>query len=238
LAPEGITGDVAEFDDVGSVAQHSGPYDAVLLDVQHAHDGLYAALRDLRRRGLRMPALVVARGLTAEEESEALHLGADDVLVRGTMPGVIAARLRAVQRRTLGHVSSRLACGNAVLDQARRTITVDDRPVRVTRREFEVMEMLMLRRGMVLSKEHFMNCLYGGEEAPDQRILDVFVCKLRRKLAAAGAAEMIMTAWGHGYMLQDPSPVAVAAARARHAAGKPRRHRAHLTAGLEFSLAS
>lgn len=234
LSGEGLVCDLAEpFAEAGSIAQHSGPYDLVVLSVTDCGEQAIPALRDIRRRGLRMPVVVVTTISTPEDEQAALNLGADDVLTRPVSVPVLLARLKAVTRRALGHASSVVTCGNVVLDQARQMVSVDGRAVRITRREFDVLETLMLRRGMLLTKDHFMSRLYGAEDGPDQRILDVFVCKLRRKLAAAGAAEIVRTVWGRGYVLEEPSAAAIAAARARFASGQPRQRRAHLAMGLE-----
>lgn len=228
LGSEGIGGDLAEpFEDVGSITQHSGPYDVVLLHVRTVRGPACAALRDLRGRGIRTPVLILGERVSPDEEQEVLNLGADDVHAQPIGIPVLAARLRAMHRRAQGHASSVLVCGNVTLDQGLRQATVDGRRAMLTAREFQVLEMLMVRRNMVLSKEHFMSRLCGDRE-PDYRILDVFVCKLRRKLAAVGAAEIIRTAWGLGYVVEEPTPAALAAARARYAAGEPRRHRAHL----------
>lgn len=186
LAAEGRPADLAEpFGDVAEIAQHHGPYDVVLLSVGACRAEAMAPLREIRRRGLREPVLILAAQLDELAEREALHAGADDVLARPVPTPVLLARLQALARRALGHSSALLGCGNVVMDQGRQEVNVDGRPVRVTRREFEVLEMLMLRRGMLLTKEHFMSRFYGAEDGPDQRILDVFVCKLRRKIGRA-----------------------------------------------------
>lgn len=233
LGTEGRIVDLAEpFSDLPAIAQHNGPFDLIVLAVGSCRDQAIPALREIRRRGLRLPVVVLAGYLEPDEEQEALNAGADDVLSRPVPMPLLVARLQALLRRALGHSSAQVTCGNVTLDQARQTVTVDGRPVRVTRREFDVLETLMLRRGMLLTKEHFMSRLYGTEEGPDQRILDVFVCKLRRKLAAAGAAEIVRTVWGRGYVVEEPGPAAVAEARSRFAAGKPRARRAHLALGV------
>jgi two-component system cell cycle response regulator CtrA len=228
--PPGHIVDLASpFDDLPSAALHSGPYDVVVIAVSDARTQAMPALRELRRCGVRQPVLVVTARASAEDEGALLNLGADDVMTGPVSACVLVARLRASMRRALGHASPVLVCGNVALDQVRQTVSVDGRPAGITRREFEVLEVLMLRRGTLLTKEQVMARLYADEdEAPDARIVDVFVCKLRRKLAAAGAAEIVRTAWGRGYIVEDPGPGAIAAARARHAAGLPRARRAHL----------
>ena len=216
------------YQELPEIAHYTGPFDAVLISVAQCRAEALPVLREIRRRGLRLPVVILAGQIEPEAEREALHAGADDVLAGPIALPVLIARLQAVVRRALGHSSSLVTCGNVTLDQARQAVTVDGRPVRITRREFDVLEMLMLRRGLLLTKEQFMSRLYGAEDGPDQRILDVFVCKLRRKLAAAGAAEIVRTVWGRGYVAEEPGQAAVAAARARHAAGQPRARRAHL----------
>jgi two-component system cell cycle response regulator CtrA len=215
LLAQGMLCDLADrFDEVPSILQHSGPYDAAVLDVGRPGPEAHATLRAIRNRGLKLPAVVICGPLSAEEEVATLHAGADDVLTRPVRMPVLHGRLQVMLRRCLGHASSRLTCGNVTLDQAEQDVRVNDRQVRLTRREFEVLEMLMLRPGVLLAKEHLMTKLYGGEDGPDQKIVDVFVCKLRRKLAAASAADMIRTVWGRGYVLSEPAPEVVAAARA------------------------
>ncbi|MDJ0389221.1 response regulator transcription factor [Roseomonas sp. E05] len=225
------------FSETAAIAQHSGPYDVILLEVDEIRLQALAILRDIRRRGVQAPVIVLSASPTHDEELAALELGADDVLSRAAPLALLHARMQAVLRRGFGHASSQLRCGNVVLDQTRRTVAVDDRSVRVTCREFDVLEMLMLRRGTLLTKEHFMARSYGAEDGPDQRILDVFVCKLRRKLAAAGSAEIVRTIWGRGYVLEEPTPSALEAARMRHQAAAPRTRRAHLGLGMEGGLA-
>jgi two-component system cell cycle response regulator CtrA len=92
-------------------------------------------------------------------------------------------------------------------------VTVDGVPVHVTGKEYAILELLVLRKGMVLTKEAFLNHLYGGMDEPEMKIIDVFICKLRKKLAHAGADNLIGTVWGRGYMMRDPSPETVARER-------------------------
>ena len=112
-----------------------------------------------------------------------------------------------------GYTSAELVCGNVTLDQEQHAVMVDGLRVNLTAREFDFLETLMLHKGVLLTKERFMSRLYADAEAPDSKIVDVFVCKLRRKLAARGAAEMIRTVWGRGYVLFEPSAQALDAAR-------------------------
>jgi two-component system cell cycle response regulator CtrA len=86
--------------------------------------------------------------------------------------------------------------------------------VHLTGKEYAILELLVLRKGMVLTKEAFLNHLYGGIDEPEMKIIDVFICKLRKKLAQAGAGNLICTVWGRGYMMRDPNSQAALAAAA------------------------
>ncbi|MEE8171887.1 MAG: response regulator transcription factor, partial [Alphaproteobacteria bacterium] len=84
-------------------------------------------------------------------------------------------------------------------------VEVDSRPIHLTGKEYGILELLSLRKGTTLTKEMFLNHLYGGMDEPELKIIDVFVCKLRKKLAAAcGGNNYIETVWGRGYVLRDP----------------------------------
>lgn len=215
LSVLGVHCDQAEsLDDLASVLSLSGPYDALVLQVDGAAHAAQGPVCDLRRRGLDVPvAVLCSRPPLPAEEEALLHGGADDVLHDPIHLRVLLARLQALARRASGHACSRLVCGNVVLDQAQHAAMVDGRRVNLTAREFDFLETLMLHKGVLLTKERFMTNLYADGAAPDSKIVDVFVCKLRRKLAECGAAEMIRTVWGRGYVAYEPSPAAVEAAQ-------------------------
>jgi two-component system cell cycle response regulator CtrA len=217
------------------VAQFSGPYDAVVLQMTDTMSDAFPVLREIRGRGLAIPVVILCNKLRMEDEQEAFNLGADDVLTTPISLQLLVVRLQAIQRRILGHSTAILRCGNVALNQSRREVAVDGTHVRITAREFDVLEMLMLRRGMLLTKDLFMSRAYNESDGPNVRILDVFVCKLRRKLAAAGAAEIVRTVWGSGYMLREPSEAEIAMARSRLSSGKPRKQRAHLALAPVFA---
>jgi len=206
--------DTDTLDDLASVLALSGPYDALVLRVDGPKQEAQSAVCELRRRGLGVPVVILCSRppLPADEEA-LLHAGADDVLHDPLHLRVLLARLQALARRARGHACARLLCGNVTLDQEQHAAMVDGRRVNLTAREFDFLETLMLHKGVLLTKERFMSNLYADGAAPDSKIVDVFVCKLRRKLAECGAAEMIRTVWGRGYVAFEPSAAAVEAAR-------------------------
>jgi len=215
LAELGVICDPTEdLRELGPILALSGPYDLLIIDAAAPRQEIQATIRGLRRDGSMHPIIVLCGRLTAEEEEALLHAGADDVVLYPLRLSVLHARMQALLRRTRGYTSARLTCGNVVLDQEQHAVTVDGRRVPLTAREFDFLQIMMLHKGVLLTKERFMSSLYGDADAPDLKIVDVFVCKLRRKLAAYGAAEMIRTVWGRGHVLFEPSTEAVAAARA------------------------
>ena len=217
LADQSIVCDrTDELDDLSSILSLSGPYEIVVLDVAVAERQALPAIRALRRGGSTHPILVLCGRLGPVEEEAILHAGADDVILHPCRSAVLHARMQALVRRARGYASAQLVCGNVTLDQEQHAVTVDGRRVALTAREFDFLQAMMLHKGVLLTKERFMSSLYTDGEAPDVKIVDVFVCKLRRKLAACGAAEMIRTVWGRGHVLFEPPAAAVAAARAAH----------------------
>ena len=117
----------------------------------------------------------------------------------------LLARVQAVVRRSKGFSQPRLRVGPMELNLDSREVMVNGQQVHLTGKEYAILELLVLRKGMVLTKEAFLNHLYGGMDEPEMKIIDVFVCKLRKKLAMAGADHLIGTVWGRGYMIREPA---------------------------------
>ena len=135
---------------------------------------------------------------------KALGLGADDFITKPFDNAELLARMQAVVRRAKGFSQPVLRVGPIELNLDSREVYVDGREVHLTGKEYSILELLVLRKGMVLTKEAFLNHLYGGMDEPEMKIVDVFVCKLRRKMTKAGADGMIGTIWGRGYMIRSP----------------------------------
>ncbi|WP_165943498.1 winged helix-turn-helix domain-containing protein [Roseicella aquatilis] len=206
LEREGLVVTIAAMaESLAAIPLHAAQQDAVVIELAELRREEVLLVRGLRSLGLQLPLLLLCRAATADAEREASDAGADDVLVRHASASVISARLRATHRRCAGHPVTRVTCANVTLEPGRRQVFVDDRPVRLTAREFDVLEMLMLRRGAIQTKEYLLGRLYGDTGGRENRILDVFICKLRRKLAAAGAVEIIRTVWGYGYLAEAPA---------------------------------
>ncbi len=145
-------------------------------------------------------------GTQASTETEhVLGRGPDAVKGRGGDARAFVVRGHAVLRRSKGHSESLIRTGELVVNINTRTVEVDDQALHLTGKEYGILELLSLNKGSIVTKEMFLNHLYGGLDEPDPKIIDVFICKLRKKLkAATGGNTYIRTVRGRGYVLRDP----------------------------------
>ncbi len=180
-------------------------YDIIILDLGLPDmDGL-DVLRQLRATKVATPVLILSGMDDTDRKIKSLGLGADDYLTKPFEKGELVARLHAIIRRSKGHAASVIRTGRLSVDLDARAVTIDDAPVHLTGKEYGILELLALRKGTTLTKEQFLNHLYGGMDEPELKIIDVFICKLRKKLAAMSDGDSyIETVWGRGYVLRDP----------------------------------
>jgi len=151
-----------------------------------------------------VPILVVSGNSGIDDKITALGAGADGYLTKPFDRYELVANLDAIIRRTHGHSSATVNAGNLMVDLSRNYAKIGDARLDLTAKEFRIIEFLALRKGAVLSKDAFLNHLYGGIDEPEPKIIDVFMCKLRRKLADAGATGVVIdTIWGQGYILRE-----------------------------------
>ena len=180
-------------------------YDLMLLDLGLPDMDGYDVLRALRAGRNPVPVLMLSANARPDARVKALNTGADDFLTKPFDGRELVARIQAIVRRGKGYCEPSLSMGNLSLNLGSREVCVGDRQVHLTGKEFAILELLMLRRGMTQTKEAFLNHLYGGLDEPDAKIIDVFVCKLRKKLSDAGAGNVIGTVWGRGYVMREPT---------------------------------
>ena len=181
-------------------------YDIIVLDLMLPDIDGYEVLRRLRAARVKTPILILS-GLTGlDEKIKGLGFGADDYLTKPFDKRELIARIQAIVRRSKGHSDSVIRTGKLTVNLDARTVEVDSQPIHLTGKEYGILELLSLRKGTTLTKEMFLNHLYGGIDEPELKIIDVFVCKLRKKLASAtGGQSYIETVWGRGYVLRDPA---------------------------------
>lgn len=179
-------------------------YDLVLLELLLPDIEGYEVVRRIRLARIETPVMILSALSRPQAKVRAFAQGADDFITKPYDGPELLARAQAIVRRSKGFCQAVLQSGPLSLDLHRREVNVGGRPLHLTNKEYAILELLMLRKGMALSKEAFLNHLYGGIDEPEGKIIDVFVCKLRKKLALAGAEGLIGTIWGRGYKLRSP----------------------------------
>jgi two-component system cell cycle response regulator CtrA len=183
-------------------------YDLVLMDLDLPDMPAQEAVRLARKAGFATPSIILAERASPAVRAEALDGGADDFVLMPCDQAELFARVRAVVRRSEGHAHAMLHCGPVALSLSNHQVFVDGAEMHVSRREFSVLELLFLKRGVVLNKPAFLNHLYAGMDEPEMKTIDVMVCRLRKRLATAGVPHLIETVWGVGYRLLEPSEAA------------------------------
>jgi two-component system, cell cycle response regulator CtrA len=180
-------------------------YDVILLDLNLPDMSGFEVLRTLRVSKVKTPTLILSGLAGIENKCKGLGFGADDYMTKPFHKDELVARIHAIVRRSKGHAQSVIQTGDLTVNLGTKTVEVTGSSVHLTGKEYRMLELLCLRRGVTLSKEAFLNQLYGGRDEPEPKIVDVFICKLRKKLAnASGGKNYIETIWGRGYVLREP----------------------------------
>ena len=183
-------------------------FDIVILDLRLPDMEGYEVVRRLRGAKVQTPMLILSGRTDPTDKVRGLMGGADDYLTKPFNRAELVARIQAIVRRSKGHAESVIRTGKLQLNMDARSVEADGRRLHVTGKEYSILELLSLRKGTTLTKEMFLDHLYGGMDEPELKIIDVFICKLRKKLAeATGGEHYIETVWGRGYVLKDPEPV-------------------------------
>jgi len=171
----------------------------------------YDVLRKLRQAEVQTPILILSGFAGIDSKVKGLGFGADDYLTKPFHKDELIARIHAIMRRSAADAGPVLSCGDLVFKGLLKRAEVAGKPVPLTTREYQLLELLAGRQGSTITKEMILNQMYGGMDEPELKIIDVYICKLRKKLAkVSGGKEYIKTVWGRGYMLRDPSPMAIA----------------------------
>ena len=180
-------------------------YDLIMLDLGLPDMAGFDVLKKLRLARVRTPILILSGQGGIDNKVQGLGFGADDYLTKPFVKEELIARIRAIVRRSKGHAQSIIRTGRLAVNLDAKTVEADGKAVHLTGKEYQMLEILSLRKGTTLTKEMFLNHLYGGVDEPELKIIDVFICKLRKKLAAVSEGRnYIETVWGRGYVLRDP----------------------------------
>jgi len=189
-------------------------YDLILLDLGLPDMNGHEVLRQLRLARIETPILILSGADDTDNKIKGFGFGADDYLTKPFHREELVARIHAIIRRSKGHSQSVIRTGRINVNLDAKTVDVEGRTVHLTGKEYQMLELLSLRKGTTLTKEMFLNHLYGGMDEPELKIIDVFICKLRKKLSeATGGDNHIETVWGRGYVLRDPEPSTMGSGR-------------------------
>lgn len=212
LKSEGFVIDTTDMGEDGLEIGKLYDYDIIILDLLLPDMDGYEVLRRLRASKVETPILILSGLGEMESKIKGLGFGADDYLVKPFDKRELLARIQAIVRRSKGHSQSKIETGKLSVNLDARTVEVGGKPLHLTGKEYKILELLSLRKGTTLTKEMFLNHLYGGMDEPEVKIIDVFICKLRKKLEDASDGDnYIETVWGRGYVLRDPQAESEAA---------------------------
>jgi two-component system cell cycle response regulator CtrA len=204
LKSEGYIVDITDQGQDGLEIGKLYDYDIIILDLMLPDMDGYEVLKRLRAGKVNTPILILSGLSEMDNKIKGLGIGADDYLTKPFDKRELVARIQAIVRRSQGHAQSTIATGKLVVNLDSRTVDVDGKPLHLTGKEYGIIELLSLRKGTTLTKEMFLNHLYGGMDEPEVKIIDVFICKLRKKIEQMTGENYIETVWGRGYVLRDP----------------------------------
>ena len=207
LKADGYVVDTTDMGEDGLEIGKLYEYDIIILDLMLPDLDGYEVLKRLRAAKIETPILILSGLSELDSKLKGLGFGADDYLTKPFDKRELMARLQAIVRRSKGHAQSIITTGPIVVNLDSRTVDVDAKQLHLTSKEYGIIELLSLRKGSTLTKEMFLNHLYGGMDEPEVKIIDVFICKLRKKIEkiAPDAGGCIETVWGRGYVLRDPN---------------------------------
>jgi two-component system cell cycle response regulator CtrA len=204
LKSEGYIVDATDLGEDGIEIGKIYEYDIIILDLMLPDMDGYDVLKNLRAAKIETPILILSGLSELDNKIKGLGFGADDYLTKPFDKRELMARIQAIVRRSQGHSQSIIKTGALTVNLDSRTVEINDQPLHLTGKEYGIIELLSLRKGSTLAKEVFLNHLYGGMDEPELKIIDVFICKLRKKLAKMNNGDgCIETVWGRGYVLRD-----------------------------------
>ena len=200
LEEAGYVADKAFDGEEGGYLGENEPYDAIILDMGLPKADGVSVLQKWRRAGVKTPVIILTARDRWSDKVDGFDAGADDYVTKPFHMEELMARVRAILRRAAGHASSQIACGPVTLDTRSGRVFVDGIPVKLTSHEYRLLSYLMHHTGRVVSRAELTEHLYDQDFDRDSNTIEVFVGRLRKKLAV----DLIQTVRGLGYLV-DPS---------------------------------
>ena len=205
LQSEGFICDISDTGQDGVEIGKLYEYDLIILDLMLPDIEGFEVMRRLRTSHVKTPILILSGMDDTSHKVKGLCAGADDYLTKPYSKEELLARINAVIRRTNGYSDSIIKVGDLEINLQTRIASVKGNVLNLTSKEYSVLELMAIRKGAALNKEAFLNHLYGGMDEPELKIVDVFICKLRKKIYDLTQRNgYIETIWGRGYLLRDP----------------------------------
>jgi two-component system, cell cycle response regulator CtrA len=206
LNAERFNADTAELGQDGIEVAKRAHHDLILLDLNLPDLSGFDVLRSLRADKVMTPVMILSGLIGVEDKVRGFSAGADDYMTKPFARDELVARIHAILRRSKGGQGhSIIQTGDLAVNLDTKSVQVRGTALHLTKKEYELLEFLSLRKGTTLSKESLLSHLYGGLDEPELKIIDVFMCKLRKKLAKVlNAREYLETVWGCGYKLHEP----------------------------------
>lgn len=201
LESGGFTVDLVLTAGDGDAAVQTVKYDVIVLDLGLPDQDGLEVLKKWRDDGDETPVLVLTARDAVEDRVKGLNAGADDYMLKPFAMEELVARVRALLRRPGGVLGTVLEEGNIELDTTAREVRVAQKTISISRREMEVLEQLLRRKGRVVPKDVLEDKIYGFDEEVSSNSVEVHVSRLRKRLTSSGASVVVHTIRGVGYML-------------------------------------
>lgn len=179
-------------------------YDLIILDLMLPDIPGLDVLKRIREMDISTPILILSGLGIPATKVDCLLNGADDYVVKPYERTELIARVKALIRRSKNVMNAQIHVGDLVVDLNKKQAFINQKLLNLTSKEYALVELLALKKGSTVSKENILNQLYGGIDEPEIKIMDVFMCKIRRKFKEACGQDYIKTIWGRGYTLEAP----------------------------------
>ena len=203
LEENSFTVETAYDGEEGLYLAENFPYDAIVLDLMLPGIQGFQILERLRQSKKDVPVIVLTAKGDVEERVKGLNLGADDYMVKPFNFSELIARLRAVLRRHKGSSSSSIEIADLKIDMNSNTVYRGGKEIKLTAKEYKILEYLALNRGKVISRTELLEHIYDINSDPDSNVIDVYINYLRKKLDKGFEKKLIHTVRGAGYILKE-----------------------------------